>query len=448
MPVELRVPKVGESITEVQVGDWLKQEGELAGRDEPVVVIETDKATVELPAPVRGRVTRVLKRKGERAEVGEVIGFMEEGAGAAAGDAAGAPVAGAAPAAAGAGAGTGTARVMPAARQALADHGLRSEQVEGTGPRGHVTKADVLRAAARQEDAPAGAGAASGPVGAAAGGSGSGPAGTTGGGPGGRSDPAAIEKTAVSKVASPAGGNAPAIDGCGTRHEETVPMTFLRQRVAVRLKQAQNTAALTTTFNEIDMTGVMGLRQKHQEAFQKRYGVKLGFMSFFVKAAVDALKTAPEMNAKIDGTNIVYRQYCDIGVAVGGGRGLVVPVLRNAERMSFAEVEKAIADFGKRAQQNTLKLEELQGGTFTISNGGIYGSLLSTPIVNPPQSGILGMHAIQDRPVARDGQVVIRPMMYVALTYDHRMVDGREAVTFLRRIKEAIEEPARLLIEV
>jgi len=225
-------------------------------------------------------------------------------------------------------------------------------------------------------------------------------------------------------------------------------MTFLRQRVAVRLKQAQNTAALTTTFNEIDMTGVMGLRQKHQEAFQKRYGVKLGFMSFFVKAAVDALKTAPEMNAKIDGTNIVYRQYCDIGVAVGGGRGLVVPVLRNAERMSFAEVEKAIADFGKRAQQNTLKLEELQGGTFTISNGGIYGSLLSTPIVNPPQSGILGMHAIQDRPVARDGQVVIRPMMYVALTYDHRMVDGREAVTFLRRIKEAIEEPARLLIEV
>ncbi|HWP35530.1 MAG TPA: dihydrolipoyllysine-residue succinyltransferase, partial [Thermodesulfobacteriota bacterium] len=232
------------------------------------------------------------------------------------------------------------------------------------------------------------------------------------------------------------------------REEEAVPMSLLRRRIAERLVQAQRTAALLTTFNEIDMSAVIALRKAHQEAFQARYGVRLGFMSFFVKATIDALKQYPELNAEIRGDQIVYRNYYDIGIAVGGGRGLVVPVLRNAERMSFAEIELAIADFARRAEENRLTVEELQGGTFTITNGGVYGSLLSTPIVNPPQSGILGLHAIQDRPVARDGQVVIRPMMYVALTYDHRIVDGREAVSFLRRIKEVIETPARMLLEV
>jgi 2-oxoglutarate dehydrogenase E2 component (dihydrolipoamide succinyltransferase) len=240
---------------------------------------------------------------------------------------------------------------------------------------------------------------------------------------------------------------APARDG-GDRLEEVVSMTPMRRRIAERLVESQNTAALLTTFNEIDMSGVMALRKQHQPSFQEKYGIKLGFMSFFVKAAVDALKLIPQVNAEIRGNDIVYKQYYDIGVAVGGGKGLVVPVIRNAERLSFAEVEQVIAEYGKRAQENKLKLEELQGGTFTLSNGGIYGSLLSTPIINPPQSGILGMHAIQERPVVRDGQIVIRPMMYVALTYDHRLVDGREAVTFLKRIKECIEEPSRILLEV
>ncbi|HLP30165.1 MAG TPA: dihydrolipoyllysine-residue succinyltransferase, partial [Geothrix sp.] len=234
----------------------------------------------------------------------------------------------------------------------------------------------------------------------------------------------------------------------GGRGEEIVPMSMLRRRVAERLVEAQRTAALLTTFNEVDMSSVMELRQKHQEAFQKRHGIKLGFMSFFARAVVDALRLVPQLNAEVRGTDIVYRHFVDISVAVSGPKGLVVPVLRNADRMGFAEIELAIQDFGKRAQANALKLEELQGGTFTISNGGVFGSLLSTPIVNPPQSGVLGLHAIQDRPVAREGQVVIRPMMYVALTYDHRIVDGREAVTFLKRIKEGVEDPARLLLEV
>jgi 2-oxoglutarate dehydrogenase E2 component (dihydrolipoamide succinyltransferase) len=361
MPVELKVPASGESITEVQIGRWVKNEGDHVERDEVVVEIETDKAAVELPAPAAGRLARVLKKEGEPARVGEVIGYIEEG----------------------------SPRVMPAARRVLAERGLQPEQVTPTGPGGRILKEDVVGRPPR---------AAAGP---------------------------------------PAGSD-----------EEIVPMSLLRRRIAERLVEAQRTAALLTTFNEIDMSAVMALRREFGPAFQEKYGIKLGLMSFLVKAAVDALKLVPAVNAEIRGTDIVYRNYFDIGVAVGAGRGLVVPVLRHAERLSFAEVERAIADFAQRARDNKLKVEELQGGTFTISNGGIYGSMLSTPIVNPPQSGILGLHAIQDRPVARDGQVVIRPMMYVALTYDHRLIDGREAVTFLKHIKEVIETPARMVIEV
>ena len=288
-------------------------------------------------------------------------------------------------------------RVMPAAQRALAEAGLKAEDVKGTGPGGRILKEDVP----------------SKPV----------------------------------PTASPI-SNLPSPISTDSRHEEVIPMTPLRKTVANRLVEAQQAAALLTTFNEVDMTAVMELRSRHQEAFTKKYGIKLGFMSFFVKASVEALKTFPAINAEIRESNIVYRNYYDIGVAVGGGKGLVVPVLRNAERLSFAQVEQSIADFGARARDGKLKLEELQGGTFTISNGGVYGSLLSTPIVNPPQSGVLGMHKIQERPIALGGQVVIRPMMYLALTYDHRLVDGREAVSFLIRIKDCLEEPARLLIEI
>jgi 2-oxoglutarate dehydrogenase E2 component (dihydrolipoamide succinyltransferase) len=285
------------------------------------------------------------------------------------------------------------ARVMPSARRALKERGLSAEDVEATGPGGRLLKEDVQRHP--------------------------------------------VEPEARRAPPAPEG-----------RQEEIVPMSPFRRRIAERLVQSQNTAALLTTFNEIDMGGVMELRKAHQEEFQKRYGIKLGFMSFFVKAAIEALKLVPAVNAEIRGTDVVYKNYYDIGIAVGGGKGLAVPVIRNAERLSFAEIEQIIADFGSRAKDNKLELSELQGGTFTISNGGVYGSLLSTPIINPPQSGILGLHAIQDRPVAVSGQVVIRSMMYVALTYDHRIVDGREAVTFLKRIKQCVEEPTRILLEV
>jgi 2-oxoglutarate dehydrogenase E2 component (dihydrolipoamide succinyltransferase) len=301
---------------------------------------------------------------------------------------------------------------MPAARRLLAERGVEAEQVPPTGPGGRLLKEDVLRhlEAGAVPKAPA---------------------------PPAR---APEDRASVPEAAPPR-----AAEG---REEEAVPMSLLRRRVAERLVAAQQTAALLTTFNEIDMSALRALRQAHQEAFQQRYEVKLGIMSFFVKAVIEALKLVPELNAEIRGADIVYRNYYDIGIAVGGGRGLVVPVIRNAERLGFGAIESAIADLARRAQANQLTLDELQGGTFTISNGGIYGSLLSTPIVNPPQSGILGLHAIQDRPVARDGQVVVRPMMYVALTYDHRIVDGREAVTFLRHVKACVEEPARILLEV
>jgi 2-oxoglutarate dehydrogenase E2 component (dihydrolipoamide succinyltransferase) len=447
MAVELKVPQVGESIQEVQVGKWLKSEGDAVERDQAVVELESDKATVELPAPSSGTVSRVLKKEGETAAVGEVIGYIEESDGAAARPAAKAaqtdgkapapeeapeePVlagrpeavlakisepdpdlrtaerdAAAAAEAEGSGEPAGPATtVMPAARRALAEHHLRPEEVEATGPGGRLLKEDVLREAEARKAAPAAAAA-----------------------------PAAPARQVVAEE-----------DG---REEEIVPMSPLRRRIAERLVSAQQNAALLTTFNEIDMSGVMELREQYKEAFQQKHEVKLGFMSFFVRASIEALKEFPAINAYIQDEEIVYHRYYDIGIAIGSGKGLIVPVLRNAERMTFAEIEKAIADLGARAKDNKIKPDELQGGTFSISNGGIYGSLLSTPIVNPPQSGILGMHAIQDRPVARDGQVIIRPMMYVALTYDHRIVDGREAVTFLRRIKEFVESPARMLLEV
>jgi len=433
MAIELKVPTVGESITEVQIGEWLKGEGDRVERDEILVKIETDKVTVDLPAPSAGVLARISKKQGEAAAVGDVIAYLEE-AGAqpsalpagvqpngASADAQPSAPAEAAPAEDGAPSSSpkdvretippqGFARVMPSARRALKERGLRAEDVEPSGPGGRVLKEDVLRAPAVPNVAPVPAAA---------------PA------PG----PAAKSPSVPKPV-------------LGERHEDVVPMSPFRRRIAERLVQSQQTAALLTTFNEVDMTAAMAARKQHQEAFQEKFGVKLGFMSFFVKAAIDALKLVPAVNGEIRGHDIVYKNFYDVGVAVGGGKGLAVPVIRNADRLSFAEIELTIADFGKRAKDNKLELAELQGGTFTISNGGIYGSLLSTPIINPPQSGILGLHAINERPVALNGQVVIRPMMYVALTYDHRLVDGREAVTFLKRIKQCVEEPSRMLFEV
>jgi 2-oxoglutarate dehydrogenase E2 component (dihydrolipoamide succinyltransferase) len=440
MALELRVPTVGESITEVLIGDWLKQNGEAVRADEGVVVIETDKVTVELPAPAEGVISRQIKKKGDKAEVGEVIGYLEEtAAGAKDGNPAKEGAKKSAPAAApaptenppskaaspksapskaesprGGGASRGKT-VMPAAARELAQRGISADEVEASGPGGRLLKEDVLRhAPAPQDVAPA--------------------------------------ETRATPAAPPGAPSAPAAPApraiAGAREEQAVPLTPMRKRIAERLVQAQHTAAILTTFNEVDMSSVMALRKQHQERFVAKHKTKLGFMSFVVKASIEALKEFPQVNAEIRGEHIVYKNYYDVGIAVGGGKGLVVPILRNAERMSLAEIEIAIADFGARAQANKLALDELTGGTFTISNGGIYGSLLSTPILNPPQSGILGLHAIQDRPVARDGQVVIRPMMYVALSYDHRLVDGREAVTFLKKIKDALEDPARMLLEI
>lgn len=418
MPTELKVPALGESVTDVEISQWLKAEGESVKKDETLALVESSKATMELPSPVAGVVTKLFKAKGQTALVGEVIALIDES---------GTPTVAAtpapkkesaksaksevAPAAAAPAPAPVETRIMPAAERVLAESNVSVNQVTPTGPGGRMLKEDVLLAA--QAPAPAPAPAA----------------------------PAA-------PVAPVAPVKAPAPSSAAGRVDEVVPMTRLRRTLADRLVGAQNTAALLTTFNEVDMSGVMALRKEYQEAFTARYGVKLGFMSFFVKAVVDGLKLVPEINAEIRGTDIVYHRYFDIGVAVGGGRGLVVPVLRDADRLSFAQLEQKIADFGKRAKENKLSLDELTGGTFTISNGGVYGSLLSTPIVSPPQSGILGMHTIQERPVAIAGQVVIRPMMYIALTYDHRIVDGREAVSFLKRVKETVENPTRMLLEV
>jgi 2-oxoglutarate dehydrogenase E2 component (dihydrolipoamide succinyltransferase) len=422
VPVELKVPSVGESISEVEIGDWVKGVGEVVNQDDILVSLETDKVTVELPAPVTGTISQILAKKGQTAKVGQVIGYMEEGAAAAASSGAKAapldpvfdrsvgseaPPATIPPASA--------PRVMPAAQRALHAAGLEASDVAPSGPGGRTLKEDVQR---HVESAPQKAPAPPAP----------------------KAPTPPAPKAAPAPVLARAGGDA--------RQEEVVPMTSLRRRIAERLVEAQHTAALLTTFNEVDMSAVKRMREEYQDAFVKKYSIKLGFMSFFVKAAVDALKQFPSVNAEVRGTDIVYHNYCDIGVAVGGGKGLVVPVLRNVERMGFADVELAITALAGRAKDGTLKLDELQGGTFTITNGGIYGSLLSTPIINPPQSGILGLHGIVDRAVVIKGEVVARPMMYIALTYDHRVVDGREAVSFLKRIKEVVEEPARMLIEV
>ncbi len=444
--VDLTVPSVGESITEVVISDWLVQEGGAVTQDEPVVVLETDKVTVDLPSPATGALVEILKAAGETAAVGEPIGRIEVGA---AGKAA-APTSGAdetkvvatevaasqeaAPASPatsnGQPAGGDGGRVMPAAQRLLVEHGLKAGEVQASGPGGRLLKEDVQR---YLESRPTPSSQPSTAVGA------------------GAADRAAVGPGTAGAPAPGAASAMPPILPTGAtemRHEEIVPMTPLRKRVAERLVESQRTAALLTTFNEIDMSAVIRLRKENQEAFRGKYGIKLGFMSFFVKATIEALKTIPQLNAEVRDQSIVYRNFYDIGIAVGGGRGLVVPVIRNAERLSFAQIELVIADFARRAQENKLKLEELQGGTFTISNGGVYGSLLSTPIINPPQSGVLGLHAIQDRAVVREGQVVVRPMMYVALTYDHRIVDGREAVTFLKQIKHGIEDPARILLEI
>jgi 2-oxoglutarate dehydrogenase E2 component (dihydrolipoamide succinyltransferase) len=430
MSIELKIPDVGESIREVQIGRWLKQEGDAVAQDEDVVELETDKASMELPAPSAGVMGKILKREGETVAVGDVIGYIERDGNAPSNE----PKATKKEETRAAGDGqSGEARqaanpqpapdspmekksareaaeiaVTPAARRALREFGLTAGDVAAKGP--SLRRKDVLRHVEEQknkEPAP---------------------------GPGER--PATKKEGKQEPVQT---------DG---ELEEVVPMSLIRRRIAERLVQAQQQAALLTTFNEVDMTAVKELRIAYRDEFQQKYGVKLGFMSFFVKAVVDALKAQPELNAEIRDDQIIYRRYYHIGIAIGSKKGLVVPVLRFAERLSFAQTEQAIDEFVRRAAENKLDPQDLEGGTFTITNGGVYGSLLSTPIVNPPQSGVLGMHTIQDRPVARAGQVVIRPMMYLALTYDHRLVDGREAIAFLKRLKEAIEEPARMLLEV
>jgi 2-oxoglutarate dehydrogenase E2 component (dihydrolipoamide succinyltransferase) len=425
MAVEVKVPTMGESVYEVQISHWLKQEGDRVEKDDDLVEIESEKATVTVPSPTGGALVKVLKRDGEFVGVGEVIAQLDESA-------TGQPAAPAGPGSAETASvattrekpaqepverGNGAARVMPAAQRLLDQYGLSAEDVAATGPGGRLLKEDVLRHIEQNGLNPA------------------------------RVEPAgAVSQTAeVAPVEEePTVAEPPAVG----REEEIVPMSMIRRAIAQRLVEAQQAAALLTTFNEVDLSEVIALRKKHGERFQERYGVKLGFMSFFVKAAIEGLRRFPQVNAEIRDRNVVYHHYYDIGVAIGGGKGLVVPVLRNAEGMSFAEIERAIADMAVRARQNRLLPEELEGGTFSISNGGVYGSMLSTPIVNPPQSGILGLHAIQDRVVAREGQVVIRPMMYLALTYDHRIVDGREAVAFLRTIKDVVEDPARLFLEI
>ena len=414
MSVELKVPAVGESITEVFVNRWLKNEGDYTEKDETIAELETDKATFELPAPISGTISRIAKKKGDTAKVGEVIGQMEEGKpdGRAKAQKKGEPAGKesanggmargqSAPPSARGGKGAAGAEpvVMPAARRALHETGQSPQQVQATGPGGRMLKEDVLRQP-HAEPAPA------------------------------------------RVPAAPEPGDAAEGD------EEVVPMSPMRQTIARRLVEAQQNAALLTTFNEVDMSAILALRRQYQEQFTEQYETKLGFMSFFVKACVDALRRFPALNAEVRKDKIVYRNYFDIGIAVSTAKGLVVPIIRRAERLSFGEIEKVILDFAQRGKTNKIELRELEGGTFTVTNGGVFGSLLSTPIVNPPQSGVLGMHAMQDRPIAVDGQVVIRPMMYLALTYDHRIVDGREAVSFLKRIKECVEDPSRMLMEV
>ena len=421
MTLEIKVPTLGESVTEATVGQWFKKEGDAVARDEPLVELETDKVTIEVPAPVAGRLEMIAVGDGETVNVGALLGTLAEGA---AGTAApinagpeepkkkagtrkqGAKHSADMPAVAPAAQPAKNDSDMPpapAARKLMQEKGAAAGEVSGSGKRGQVLKGDVLEALERV--------------------------------------------SAMRSAEAPRAARAPAAPGDDAR-EERVRMTRLRQTIARRLKEAQSQAAMLTTFNDVDMGAVMELRKSYKDLFEKKHGVKLGFMGFFCKAVVHALREIPAVNAEIDGEDIVYKNYYHIGVAVGTDKGLVVPVIRDAQDKSLADIEKTINDFGRRARDGQLKLEEMQGGTFTISNGGVYGSLLSTPILNAPQSGILGMHRIEERPVVRGGQIVARPMMYLALSYDHRLVDGREAVTFLVRVKEAIEDPQRLLLDL
>ncbi len=399
MTTEIRVPVLGESVTEAIIGKWFKKPGDAVTADEPLVELETDKVTLEVNAPASGVLAEVSAKDGETVEVGALLGQIAEGEGAVAKPAA--KEAAPAPAAKSEAPKSGSAMpASPAAAKIAADKGIDTAAVTGSGKRGQVLKEDVLKAAA----APAAA-------------------------------------TAPAQVRAPA----PADDAS---REERVPMSRLRQTIARRLKDAQNTAAMLTTFNEVDMTEVMAMRARYKDLFEKKHGAKLGFMGFFVKACVQALQEIPAVNAEIDGSDIIYKNYYHIGIAVGTDKGLVVPVVRDSDALNIAGIENSISDFGRRARDGQLKIDEMMGGTFTITNGGIYGSLMSTPILNAPQSGILGMHKIQDRPVVVNGKVEVRPMMYLALSYDHRIVDGKEAVTFLVRVKEALEDPARLVLEL
>ncbi len=418
MATEIKVPALGESVTEATVAQWFKKPGDTVAVDEPLVELETDKVTVEVPSPASGILSEVMVQSGETVTIGAILGAIGEGGAKAAAKPAAkkeepkkaeAPKPTAKPAAAvqaapapaaPAPAKAADAALAPSVRRVVEENALDTSKIEGTGKDGRITKGDALEAAAKP------------------------------------TPPAAPVQVRAPVPAEQAA------------REERVRMTRLRKTIATRLKEAQNTAAMLTTFNEVDMTAIMALRNHYKDVFEKKHGVRLGFMGFFVKACIAALKEIPAVNGEIDGEDLVYKNYYNIGVAVGTDRGLVVPVVREAQDLSFAEIEKTINEYGKRARDGQLKLEELQGGTFTISNGGVYGSLMSTPILNAPQSGVLGMHKIQDRPVVVAGKVEIRPMMYLALSYDHRIVDGKEAVTFLVRVKEALEDPQRLLLDL
>jgi 2-oxoglutarate dehydrogenase E2 component (dihydrolipoamide succinyltransferase) len=407
MSTEVKVPTLGESVTEATIGEWLKKPGEAVALDEPIASLETDKVAVEVPSPVAGVLGQQLAAVGDTVNVGAVIATVEAGGAAATPAPAKAETAAPVPAAAAPAVGEGVdtvATMSPAVRRLVLEHGLDPTKIKGTGKDGRLTKEDVLAAANAAPDA--------------------------------------------SPAPAPAAAAAPAASGAPGRQEERVKMTRLRQTIAKRLKSAQDTAAMLTTFNDVDMSAVIEARARYKDLFEKKHGVRLGFMGFFTKAACLALKDIPAVNGRIDGDEIVYNNYMDISVAVSGPSGLVVPVIRNAETLSFADIEKTIGDFGKRAKDGTLTMDDMTGGTFTISNGGVFGSLMSTPIINPPQSAVLGLHRIEDRPVVVNGEVVVRPMMYLALSYDHRLIDGREAVTFLKTIKEAIEDPTRLLIDL